>query len=211
MKFEKLVVGPLASNCYILYDEETRETIIVDPGDEASKIITKINELSLLPKEVWLTHGHFDHLGAANTICKEFNIEIYLNDEDYPIYKAWETFSEKYRVEIEEPPAEPNFFNMAVKERKVGSYSIEIIHTPGHSPGSVCFYSRDINSIFVGDLIFELSVGRTDLPGASFEVLEKSIRDSVYSKGDSCIVHPGHGDETMVGREKKMNPFVKEK
>ena len=211
MKFETIVVGPLAVNSYLLYDEETRDCVIVDPGDEGHLIIDTVERLQLTPKEIWLTHAHFDHLGALSSVFQKYPVGIYLHSDDYFLYKNAVEHASMFGVDIEIPPSNPNFFNMNIHNRKIGSFNLDIIHTPGHSPGSVCFYNRESNIIFVGDLIFENSVGRTDVPGGSFEALEKSIIEHVYSKGDACAIYPGHGPKTTVGREKKNNPFVKMK
>ena len=211
MKFETIVTGPLSVNTYLLYDEETKDCVVVDPGDEASLIIDRIEELKLIPKEIWLTHAHFDHLGALSSLFQKYKATIYLHSEDYSLYKNAVEHSNVFGVEIEIPPSNPSFFNMNIHKRNIGSFVIEILHTPGHTPGSVSFYNKESNMIFVGDLIFEGSVGRTDLPGGSFDVLEKSIIEQIYSKGDACVIYPGHGAKTTVGREKKNNPFVKMK
>lgn len=212
MKFEKIVVGPIAVNSYLLYDEETRDCIIVDPGAEGDKIIDAVKHFELKPVEIWITHAHFDHIGALATVSKEYGIKIFLHSDDYPLYKTAVEHAASFGVlDIETPPTDPSFFNMNIRTKKLGGSVIEIIHTPGHSQGSVSFYNKEANVIFSGDLIFEGSVGRVDLPGADFNVLEKSILEHVYSKGDACVIHPGHGPKTTVGREKKYNSFVKMK
>jgi hydroxyacylglutathione hydrolase len=211
MKFETIAVGPLAVNTYLLYDEETRECVIVDPGDEGNKIIDAVKKLELTPKEIWITHAHFDHIGALASVFQEYQVPIYLHSDDYFLYKSSVEHASMFGVDIEIPPSDPNFFNMNIHKRKIGSFVIEIIHTPGHSPGGVSFYNKESNIIFCGDLLFEGSVGRTDVPGGSFDLLEKSIIEQVYSKGDACAIYPGHGPKTTVGREKKNNPFVRMK
>lgn len=211
MKFETIITGPLSVNTYLLYDEETKDCVIVDPGDDPSLIIDKIESLGLVPKEIWLTHAHFDHLGALSSVFQKYQAAIYLHSDDYFLYKNAVEHASMFGVDIEIPPSNPSFFNMNIHKRNIGSFVIEIVPTPGHSPGSVSFYNRESNVIFVGDLIFEGSVGRTDVPGGSFDVLEKSIIEQIYSKGDACVIYPGHGPKTTVGREKKNNPFVRMK
>ncbi|MFH1222881.1 MAG: MBL fold metallo-hydrolase [Pseudomonadota bacterium] len=212
MKFETIVVGPLAVNCYLLYDEETRDCVIVDPGAEGEKIIDAVKHYELTPKAIWITHGHFDHIGALTTVHKKFPVDIFLHHDDYFLYKNVNEHATVFGVaDIEVPPSEPLFFNMNMNTLKIGGASVELIHTPGHSPGSVSFYSKENNVIFVGDLVFEGSVGRTDVPGGNFDILEKSILENVYTKGDACVIYPGHGSKTTVGREKKYNSFVRVK
>jgi glyoxylase-like metal-dependent hydrolase (beta-lactamase superfamily II) len=209
MKFENIVVGPLAVNTYILYDEENRDCVIVDPGYDPEKIIGKIDSLKLRPKEFWLTHAHFDHLGALSELKKKYDADIFLHSDDYFLYKNAAEHAGMFSVQIDPPPPDPMFFNMKLNKKKIGSFVIEILHTPGHSPGSVSFYNQESNVVFVGDLIFEGSVGRTDVPGGSFDLLEQSIIENIYSLGDACVIYPGHGPKTTVGREKINNPFVR--
>jgi len=209
MKFETVVVGPLAVNTYTLYDEESKDCVIIDPGDEPEKIIAKIESLNLKPREMWLSHAHFDHLGALSELKKKYDSNIFLHSDDYFLYKGAVEHAGMFSLQIDAPPPEPMFFNMNLNKRKIGSFTVELLHTPGHSPGSVSFYNQESNIIFVGDLIFEGSVGRTDVPGGSFDLLEKSILEKIYTQGDACVIYPGHGPKTTVGREKINNPFVR--
>jgi len=210
MKFETVVVGPLDVNCYILYDEKTKECVVIDPGEEGDRIDEVLKEKGLIPSEVWLTHAHFDHLGALSYLKDHYaDLRIFLHNEDYFLYRNAVEHATVFGLDVVQPPIGPAFFNMSIGKKNIGGHSVEIIYTPGHSPGSVCFYIKELNVMFVGDLIFSGSVGRTDVPGGSFEVLEKSVLDQVYPKGDSCMLYPGHGPMTTVGREKKHNPFVR--
>ena len=210
MKFETVVVGPLAVNSYLLYDEETRDCVIIDPGDEGFKIVETISSLNLNPKELWLTHAHFDHLGGIAAVKRKYdNVDVVMHSEDYFLYKTAAEHATLFGFDIETPTPDPLFFNMKMGTKKIGSFTIHILHTPGHSPGSVSFYNKEMNIVFVGDLIFDHSVGRTDVPGGSFEELEASIQKQIYTLGDDCVIYPGHGPKTSVGREKKQNPFVK--
>ena len=211
MKFETIVVGPLGVNTYVLYDEETRDCVVVDPGDEGFKIIETISSLNLNPKEIWLTHAHFDHLGGIAAVKRKFDVKVFLHSEDYFLYKTACDHATLFGFDIEAPTPDPSFFNMNIRTKKIGSFTIHILHTPGHSPGSVSFYNKESNIVFTGDLIFDHSVGRTDVPGGSFEDLEASIQKEIYTLGDDCVIYPGHGPKTTVGREKKQNPFVRQK
>jgi glyoxylase-like metal-dependent hydrolase (beta-lactamase superfamily II) len=211
MKFETVIVGPLAVNTYVLYDEETKDCVIIDPGDEGFKIIETISSLNLHPKEIWLTHAHFDHLGGIAAVKRKYDVEVFLHSEDYFLYKTAVEHATLFGFDIEPPTSNPSFFNMNIGTKKIGSFAIDVIHTPGHSPGSVSFYSKENNAVFVGDLIFDHSVGRTDVPGGSFEELEESIQKEIYTLGDDCVIYSGHGPKTTVGREKTQNPFVRQK
>ncbi len=210
MKFETLVVGPLDVNCYILYDEHSKECVVIDPGEDGEEIDKSLSSKGLIPSEIWLTHGHFDHLGAATYLKDKYqDIKLFLHNEDYFLYKNATEHAEVFGLTIAAPPIAPVFFNMSMGKKNIGGHSVQIISTPGHSPGSVCFYIKELNVMFTGDLIFAGSVGRTDLPGGSFDDLEKSIIEQLYTKGDSCMLYPGHGPMTTVGREKKHNPFIR--
>ncbi|MBN1115474.1 MAG: MBL fold metallo-hydrolase [Oligoflexia bacterium] len=209
MRFKSIEVGPMGVNSYVLYDEESRESVIIDPGADAESIIDLVTGLEVTPGEIWLTHGHFDHLGAAKAVSAEYGISIYMHDQDYFFYRNVQKFAAIFSVTVDTPLPEPSFFNMKLACKKIGKFSVDIIHTPGHSPGSVCFFCRENNIIFSGDLIFKFSVGRTDFPGGSFPVLEKSIMENIYTRGESCVIFPGHGPETTVGREKTHNQFVR--
>ncbi len=209
MKFETVVVGPLAVNSYVIYDEETRDCVIIDPGEEGFKIIETISTLNLNPKEIWLTHAHFDHLGGIAAVTRKYDVTVFLHSEDYFLYKTANEHAIVFGFDIETPNPDPSFFNMKIGTKKIGSFTIDILHTPGHSPGGVSFYNKERNIVFTGDLIFDHSVGRTDVPGGSFEDLESSIQKQIYTLGDDCVIYPGHGPKTSVGREKKQNPFVR--
>lgn len=209
MKVEKFITGPLEVNTYILYDEDNKKSVIIDPGGNFEVLSDYIDNNNLILKAILLTHGHFDHLGASNYLVKKYSCDIFLHDADYNLYKTASEHAYMCGVSIDSPPVNPLFFNMEIGSFNVGRYELEIIHTPGHSPGGVSFYNKELNVIFTGDLIFNSSVGRTDLPGGNYKELEFSIQNKIYAKGDSCIICPGHGDKTIVGREKISNPFVK--
>ena len=209
MKIEKFITGPLEVNTYILFDEDTQVAVVIDPGGNFEVLSDYIETKNLALKAILLTHGHFDHLGATNYLVKKYSCDLYLHDADYNIYKTACEHAQMCGTSIDSPPSSPLFFNMEIGSFSIGRYELEIIHTPGHSPGSVSFYNKELNAIFTGNLIFNSSVGRTDFPGSSYEELENSILSKIYTKGDSCLIYPGHGDKTIVGREKISNPFVK--
>ena len=209
MKIEKIITGPLEVNTYILFDEESKEAVVIDPGGNFEVLSDFIDRKALTIKNILLTHGHFDHLGAATLLKKKYSCDVYLHDADYFLYKTASEHAFMCGVKIEAPPKDPLFINMNIASFKIGSFDLEVLHTPGHSPGSVSYYNKELNVVFTGDLIFNNSVGRTDLPGSSFKDLENSIINKIYVIGDSCTILPGHGDKTMVGREKASNPFVR--
>ena len=206
MIIKNIVVGPLEVNCYILGCEDTKEAAIIDPGDNADEIISNIEKEGLNPKFIINTHAHFDHIGGVKVIQDHFKIDFILHEGDLFLV---ENASEQATAFGLKPISKPVVNKNATNGEKVnlGNKSITVIHTPGHSPGGVCYYSG--NNVFVGDTLFAGSIGRTDLPGGSYDTLINSIKENLFPLGDSTIVYPGHGPSTTIGNEKEHNPFLK--
>ena len=206
MIIKNIVVGPLEVNCYILGCEDTKEAAIIDPGDNADEIISTIEKEGLNPKFIINTHAHFDHIGGVKVIQDHFKIDFILHEGDLFLV---ENASEQATAFGLKPISKPVVNKNATNGEKVnlGNKSITVIHTPGHSPGGVCYYSG--NNVFVGDTLFAGSIGRTDLPGGSYDTLINSIKENLFPLGDSTIVYPGHGPSTTIGNEKEHNPFLK--
>ena len=206
MIIKNVVVGPLEVNCYILGCEDTKEAAIIDPGDNADEIIGIIEKEGLKPKFIINTHAHFDHIGGVKAIQDYFKIDFILHKEDLFLV---ENASEQATAFGLKPISKPEV-NKYVNNGEIitlGNKSITVIHTPGHSPGCVCYYLD--NNVFVGDTLFASSIGRTDLPGGSHETLINSVKEKLLILGDNTIVHPGHGPSTTIGNEKEHNPFLK--
>ena len=206
MIIKNIVVGPLEVNCYILGCEDTKEAAIIDPGENADEIISNIEKEGLNPKFIINTHAHFDHIGGVKVIQDHFKIDFILHEGDLFLV---ENASEQATAFGLKPISKPVVNKNATNGEKVnlGNKSITVIHTPGHSPGGVCYYSD--NNVFVGDTLFAGSIGRTDLPGGSYDTLINSIKENLFPLGDSTIVYPGHGPSTTIGNEKEHNPFLK--
>ena len=206
MIIKNIVVGPLEVNCYILGCEDTKEAAIIDPGDNADEIISNIEKEGLNPKFIINTHAHFDHIGGVKVIQDHFKIDFILHEGDLFLV---ENASEQATAFGLKPISKPVVNKNATNGEKVnlGNKSITVIHTPGHSPGGVCYYSD--NNVFVGDTLFAGSIGRTDLPGGSYDTLINSIKENLFPLGDSTIVYPGHGPSTTIRNEKEHNPFLK--
>ena len=206
MIIKNIVVGPLEVNCYILGCEDTKEAAIIDPGDNADEIISNIEKEGLNPKFIINTHAHFDHIGGVKVIQDHFKIDFILHEGDLFLV---ENASEQATAFGLKPISKPEVNKNVTNGEKVilGNKSITVIHTPGHSPGGVCYYSG--NNVFVGDTLFAGSIGRTDLPGGSYDTLINSIKENLFPLGDSTIVYPGHGPSTTIGNEKEHNPFLK--
>ncbi|HLT56313.1 MAG TPA: MBL fold metallo-hydrolase [Bacillota bacterium] len=204
MNIHLLSVAPIGTNCYIL--EIGSNALIIDPGGEGERIIRYIDERKLRPHAILLTHAHFDHIGALDEICNYYNIEVYLNELEHP----W----------LQDPAqngsrmlSSPVIIKTAAKPLRegnleIGPFAMEVIHTPGHSPGSMSFVFPKDDVVFGGDVLFLEGVGRTDLPGGDFDVLEETIRNKFYTLPEQVVVYPGHGPNTTIHHERKHNPFV---
>jgi len=203
MIIKKLVVGPLENNCYIIGDENTREALVVDPGDEPDRILEIIGENNLILKYIVCTHAHFDHIGVVNDIKKETDASVVLNAEDLFLYTNVKTQASLWGIEVESLPA-PDIFVSEGDTLKLGNLKFEIFHTPGHTPGGICLYGENI--LITGDTLFADSVGRTDLHGGDLEKLKSSFK-RLMSLPDKTRVLPGHGPESTIGREKVNNFF----
>ena len=207
MIFESFPVGPLACNCTILGDEETREAIVIDPGDDVSRIHKRLTEQGLKLKQILVTHGHIDHVGGALKLKRLTGAPIYLNENDLPLLEMMDTQASWIGVTPPEtaPPDE------GLKDGQLVGlehYPAQVLHTPGHTQGSICLYFAPLNLLIAGDTLFARSIGRTDLPGGSFEKIMRSLREVVLTLPDETVVIPGHGPRTTIGEEREENPFL---
>jgi hydroxyacylglutathione hydrolase len=204
IKIHPLVVGRLQTNCYIL--ESRAEAIVVDPGDEPERIIRLIKDLTVTTTHILATHAHFDHVLAVDGVRSVFKTPFLIHKDDSPILESMQTSARQFtRFEAQKPPKVDRFVRDD-ETLKLGSETIRVIHTPGHSPGSISL-SGD-GYVLTGDALFNQSIGRTDLPGGDFQTLVDSITNRLFKLNDETIVYPGHGPETNIGDEKLANPFV---
>lgn len=207
MKIITLVLGPVGTNCYFLINEETKETIIIDPADNAPAIKQRLNMEGLTPVAILLTHGHFDHIMAAEAIAEEYNILIHACSEELDlIQNAQLNASYLIRKEVALTPHKEFKDNQVLH---MAGLELLVIHTPGHTKGSVCFYHKESKSLITGDTLFNESVGRTDLPTGNSVTLQESISEKLFSLDNATNVYPGHGETTTIGHEKKYNPFLR--
>ena len=208
MIINNIVVGPLEVNCYILGCEDTKEVAIIDPGDNADEIIKTIEKADLKPVYIINTHAHFDHIGGVKVLQDHFNIDFLLHEEDLFLVNNASTQARAFGLDPI-PKPDVNKFVKNGDKISLGNKVIDVIHTPGHSPGCVCYLID--NNVFVGDTLFAGSIGRSDLPGGSHETLINSIKEKLFPLEGSTIVYPGHGPSTTIEAvKKKHNPFLKE-
>lgn len=205
MNYEVLVVGPLETNCYVVYCQDSLECAVVDPGADADRIFQLIARKSLKPALILNTHGHIDHIGANKNIKEKYNIPLYIHSADSPMLENVQQSEMAIFLGAMDSPSPDHLLNDGDKI-KIGKSFLQVIHTPGHSPGSVSFLGDGF--LLSGDTLFFGGVGRTDLPGGSWEDMESSIKNKILTMPDEMIVLPGHGPFTTVGQEKRANPFI---
>ncbi len=206
MIFETVVVGPLQVNCYIIGCKDTLEGVVVDPGEDADRIIKAFSGHGLKIIHVLNTHGHFDHIGANRAILEATGADFMIHEADVPMLGKGDATAAKYGLRAENSPLPDRCFSDGTKI-PVGNLELTVLHTPGHTPGGCCFL---VNGILIsGDTLFADSIGRTDFPGGSSGALIKSIHDKLLVLGDDIVVYPGHGPATTIGRERAHNPYLR--
>jgi len=208
MIHEILPVGPLQCNCSVIGDEATREAMVIDPGDDIEEISAILRKHNLKVKQIVITHAHIDHVGGAMKLRALTGAPILLNQNDYALLKmldvqaTWIGMKSPGEVKVDAELGHGD--NLSA-----GALSAKVIHTPGHTEGSVCLYFPDEALLIAGDTLFAGSIGRTDLPGGSFEKIMRSIHHQVLVLPDETLVVPGHGPKTTIGDEREGNPYLK--
>jgi len=206
MFLERLMVGPLGVNCYIVGDDRTREVIVIDPGGNARDILDVIRQGNLRVAAMVNTHTHFDHILALTEIRDKTSAPFWIHADEAQVLASAQFGASMFGFAMAQPkPAE-----RLLKDGElltVGSESIKVLHTPGHTPGGICLLGDKF--VIVGDTLFQGSIGRTDLPGGDYGALMASIRDKLMTLPDETIVYPGHGDATTIGEERRSNPFLR--
>ncbi len=200
-------VGPLMENCYLLADSKSKTAVLIDPGDEASRLIAALEQESLKLKAIWLTHAHFDHVGAVADILDRFDVPVFLHPEDGPLLARAAQSAAVWGIGIRQPPGQ----TQALADGQIlqlGGLEVKCLFTPGHAPGHIAFYLPSANLVIAGDALFYGSIGRTDLPGADHQQLIDSIKTKLLTLPEKTIVYPGHGPKTEIGFEAKNNPFL---
>lgn len=208
MKWIQMPLGPLQTNAYILSNDQN-ECVIFDPGSEGEKVVSYLKEQGLKPLAILLTHAHFDHIGAVDEVRSAFQIPVYVHEEEAGWLEDATYNGSQFFMMNGSITAQPA--DRIIKEEGVltiGSFTFDMLETPGHSPGSVSYYCKEANAVFSGDVLFQMSVGRTDLSGGSFAELVASIEEKLFVLPDDTHVLCGHGPETSIGFEKENNPFL---
>ncbi len=206
MIIKELAVGPIMANCFIVGCEETKAAAVIDPGDDADKILMALAESALTVSYIINTHGHFDHVGANSRIKAVTGADILIHSLDEPMLSQLSASASAWGLKSDNsPPADRTLEDGDTVT--FGNITLTVFHTPGHTPGGISLFTE--GHVFVGDTLFAGSVGRTDFPGGDFETLKASIRNKLFVLDDDVIVYPGHMSRTTIGREKQSNPFVR--
>ncbi|THV24710.1 MBL fold metallo-hydrolase [Peteryoungia ipomoeae] len=201
-------VTPFQQNCTVLFDDETREGVVVDPGGDVDVILAVVAENNITLKAIWLTHGHLDHAGGAAEMREKTGLKVIgPHRDDEPLLQRIETQAATYRI-AGLRSVEPDQWLEDGERLSFSGHEFEVYHCPGHAPGHVIFFNREQKFAHLGDVLFAGSVGRTDLPGGNHEVLMASIRDKVLPLGDDVGFICGHGPGSRIGDERRSNPFI---
>ena len=208
MIIDKLVLGPFSTNCYIVGSESSRAGIIIDPADDAKTILDRVKGLELDIKIILLTHGHIDHVGALKAVKEAIGAEMAIHTDDAKSLRGLRGWLQSFLVPgLTYPlPPPPDRLLKDGDSISVAGLSFKVLHTPGHTPGGICLLGEGV--VFSGDTLFNYGIGRTDLPGGSYNQLLESIRTKLMTLPDDTIVYPGHGPETTISAERQANPFL---
>ena len=217
MIIETRAVPPLLKNGFVVGCEETREAVVIDPGDEVDDLLRAVERNQLKPRAILLTHAHLDHVTGVAAAKRVLDVPVWLHRDDNFLYEGVVQQGRMFGFEVEPQPPVDHFY---AEDQKIamGQYEIAVHHTPGHCPGGVCLAVNgnprtkgptDLRTLFVGDTLFAGSIGRTDLPGGDLDTLLRSIRQVLFAFPDETPVYSGHGEVTTIGREKRTNPFLR--
>lgn len=212
MIIRQMALGPIQANCFIVGCEETRQAVVIDPGDDTDRILTTLAGDRLRVVHIINTHGHFDHVGANKRLKKVTGANILIHSADAPMLSQLSSSAAAWGLAAEDSPTADQLLEDG-DTIEFGTHTLTVLHTPGHTPGGICLYteynhgSTPKKAVFVGDTLFAGSVGRTDFPGGNFDTLINSIRTKLFALSDEVDVYPGHMGNTTIGVEKRSNPF----
>lgn len=202
---------PFYKNGYVLACEETRQGVVIDPGDEVGLLLEIVSREAIDVRHILLTHAHVDHVAGTARAKAVLGAPIYLHQDDRPLYDAVLQQAAMFGLQVEPPPPVDRYYDPS-SPIVFGNYSIDVLHTPGHTPGGVALLAgrtgQPARKVFVGDTLFAGSIGRTDLPGGDYDTLIDSIRGVLFKLADDVEVFSGHGGKTMIGQERRTNPFL---
>jgi len=203
---KSLAVGPIQANCYIIGCEATLAGAVIDPGDDADRILAEVKKANLRITHIINTHGHFDHVGGNRQLKAATDAELIIHPLDAPMLAQLDRMAGAFGLNAENSPA-PDRLVEDGHAIAVGDLTLAVIHTPGHTPGGISLHTD--GCVFVGDTLFQGSIGRTDFPGGDFDTLLTSIRSRLFALDDTTTVYTGHGPDTTIGTEKQFNPFAR--
>lgn len=208
MRVEKFVTGIISTNCYLAVNEDTKQAVVVDPAAAPARLMDHIREEGLKIEAILLTHGHFDHIMGIDGFLKEYSVPVYVHEDDLkmmedPQWNQSAIYTSGYTFAGAVPLRDGQTLSLA-------GYDFQVLHTPGHTPGGCCYYVKSEGVLFSGDTLFQRSVGRTDFEGSSTKDLIRGIREKLMVLPDDTHVYPGHMGETLIGYEKRENPFIQE-
>ncbi|MFD1850279.1 MBL fold metallo-hydrolase [Oceanobacillus bengalensis] len=206
MKVKVLPVGPIGTNCYLIIKD--KEALIIDPGADADRIQATLSQEGIIPQAILLTHAHFDHIGAVDELRKRYKLELYLHELEHTWLGNPQLNGSLSLLKDEIIIGEAEN-KLKVETVQINFFTFDVIHTPGHSPGSVSFIFHDEQFIIGGDVLFRQGIGRTDLVGGDFNQLAATIRNNFYTLDEAYTVYPGHGPKTTIKHEKENNPFIR--
>jgi hydroxyacylglutathione hydrolase len=202
-----IVVGPFAVNCYLLWNEETREGVVIDPGAEAETIKAEMDQLNMIPKAILLTHGHGDHIAAVRELMEEYSLPLYIGaGEEKLLADPQANISMFFDHPVSAPP--PDHLVNEGDVLRLAGIRLAVLSTPGHTTAGVCYLEEEAGRLFSGDTLFAGGIGRADLPGGDFKQLLNSINRQILTLPDAVLVYPGHGPATTVGTERDSNPWL---
>jgi hydroxyacylglutathione hydrolase len=207
MVHEILPVGMLQCNCSVFGDEQSGEAMVVDPGDDIARILEVIQRHGFTVKSIVITHAHIDHIGGAQKLKQATGAPVYMNSGDEELQKMMDVQAQWLGMRTP-PPVEIDAPAKDGDRLVVGATEFHVLHTPGHTQGSISLYAPSEKKLIAGDTLFEGSIGRTDLPGGDFRQIQRSIHEKLLTLPEDTVVIPGHGGRTTIGREKHSNPFL---
>ena len=212
MKIKTFTFNPFAENTYVVYDEKTKDCIIIDPGcydsEEEKMLFNFISSKKLIPKRLINTHCHIDHIFGNNFVMKNWNIKLFTHKKEEELLNQSQNIAKSYGFENYQPSPKADYFIDENDNIKLGKEKFKIFFTPGHSPGHICLYSKKYNFLISGDVIFMNSIGRTDLPGGNHKTLIESINTKIINLPEETTIYCGHGPSTTLVNEKINNPFL---